>query len=80
MRRGDFDPAQFGVDLSRVEFIDQMVNDFNQIYRDDLTFDELLLHPQEAAGFCQEIRRKRGYYDLPDDIILRSIMNARKHG
>ena len=28
--------------------------------------------------FCGDVRRKYGYYDLPDDAILKSIMNRRK--
>ena len=78
MGRGDFDPGQFGVSLDRMTFTDQMVDEFNTIYRGGWTIDELCLHPDEAKHFCVEVRRKFAYYDLPDDIILRSIMNRRK--
>jgi hypothetical protein len=37
-----------------------------------------LRHPREACRFCDEARRQHGYYDVPDDIILRAIVNARK--
>lgn len=80
MRRGDFDPGQFGINLPKNDFVDQMVNDFNEAYGDSISLDELLLHPQEAMAFCLEVKRRHRYFDLPDDIILRSIMNARKHG
>jgi len=30
---------------------------------DGWTIDELLLHPREAALFCDGVRRKRGWYD-----------------
>ena len=74
-----FNPRDFGVDFERAEFTDQMVSDFAEAYRDGWTIDELLLHPREAARFCDNVRFKRGYYDAPDDIILRSIMTRRKN-
>ena len=79
MTRGKFDPAEFGVDLSREDFTDQMVDDFSGIYRDMWSVDELLLHPRETVRFCDDVRRKHGYYDVPDDIILRVILGRRKH-
>jgi hypothetical protein len=79
MGRGKFDPTEFGVSLSREELSDQMVNAFNDTYRGGWTIDELLVHPREAVKFCDDVRRKHAYYDLPDDIILRGIMNARKN-
>jgi hypothetical protein len=57
-----------------------MVDVFAEVYRDAWTIDELCLHPREAARFCDDARRKHGFYDVPDDIILRSIMNRRKYG
>lgn len=78
MARGRFSPEEFGVSLSKEEFIDQMVDTFNAVYRDMWTIDELCLHPTEAARFCGEVRHKFGYYDLPDDIILRVVMQRRK--
>ena len=79
MARGKFDPAEFGVALGKEQFVDQMVEDFNLTYRGTWTIDELLLHPGEASVFCGDVRRKHHYFDLPDDIILRVIMNARKN-
>ena len=79
MTRSSFQPAEFGIEMKREEFIDLMVDDFSTIYRGQWTIDELLLHPREAAMFCDDIRRKHGFFDLPDDIILRSILNRRKN-
>jgi len=79
MGRGKFDPAEFGISVSRDEFADQMVNDFNDTYHGTWTIDELLLHPREAVRFCDDVRRKHSYYDAPDDIILRVIMGRRKN-
>jgi hypothetical protein len=56
-----------------------MVSAFSAIYRGQWTIDELLLHPREAVRFCDEIRHQYGYYDLPDDIILRTILTRRKN-
>ncbi len=78
MTRGKFDPAEFGVNMEKEEFIDQMVEDFAAHYRDAWSIDELCLHPREALVFCDDVRRKHGYFDLPDDIILRVIMGRRK--
>jgi hypothetical protein len=79
MARNTFDPKEFGVDLSKEDFGDEMVSDFGAIYRGQWTFDELLLHPREAQHFCDEVRRMHGYFDLPDDIILRTILTRRKN-
>jgi hypothetical protein len=79
MARKAFDPRDFGVDLPHAEFVDRMVDEFNGTYKGSWTIDELCLHPREALRFCDDVRRKFGFYDAPDDVILRSIMNARKH-
>lgn len=79
MSRGKFNPKDFGVDMTREEFTDHMVGDFANAYRDGWTIDELLLHPREAARFCDDVRSKHGFYDVPDDIILRSILTRRKN-
>jgi hypothetical protein len=79
MARGNFDPKDFGVDLTRAEFMDEMAEDFNSYFRGQWTVDEMLLHPQAAVRFCEDTRHKRGYYDVPDDIILRSILTLRKN-
>ena len=79
MGRGNFDPADFGISVSKEEFTDQMVGEFSETFRDTLSFDELLLRPREALAFCDKVRMKYRYYDAPDDIILRVILNARKH-
>lgn len=79
MGRGQFDPKDFGVDLPRDELIDRFVNDFNDTYRGVWSIDELCLHPREALRFCDDVRRNHGWFDMPDDIILRSIMNRRKN-
>lgn len=79
MGRRSFDPHDFGVDLGKETFLDQMVEDFGGYTRGQLTLDELLLRPKTALHFCDTVRQMHGYFDLPDDIILRSIMQRRKN-
>jgi hypothetical protein len=79
MSRPSFEPRDFGVNLEKPEFLDQMAEAFNTTYRGQWSLDELLLHPREAARFCDDVRHRFGYYDVPDDIILRSIMQRRKN-
>ena len=71
MARGRFDPVDFGVSLNKQEFADQMVDEFNIVYRGGWSIDELCLHPRAALQFCDNVRLKFGYHDLPDDIIGR---------
>jgi hypothetical protein len=78
MARSRFEPRDFGVDMERDEFMDKMVDEFNATYRGTLSIDELCLRPRVALRFCDDVRQRTGFYDAPDDIILRSIMNRRK--
>ena len=43
------------------------------------TVDELLLHPRDAAQFCDSARRKLAVQDLPDDLVLRCLLTRRKN-
>lgn len=72
MGRESFTPREYGVDMDRSVFDDLMVDEFHGLCR-NWTIDELVLHPREALNFCDGVRRKHGYYDLPDHIILRVI-------
>ena len=78
MARKVFEPRDYGVDMERDNFIDILCDAFADTYRGQWSLDELLLHPREALVFCDQIKRRLGAYDLPDDIILRAIMNRRK--
>jgi hypothetical protein len=80
MKRGEFDPKEFDVDMSRQEFMDLMVSDFSAIHRGQITIDEMVLHPRIALDFCDQVRKRHDYFYVPDDIILRSLMTMRKRG
>lgn len=41
------------------------------------TVDDLVCHPDEAKEFCRAIRNEVGA-DVPDYVILRALLNARK--
>ena len=41
------------------------------------TVDDLVCHPDEAKEFCRTIRNEVGA-DVPDYVILRALLNARK--
>lgn len=73
-----FDPADFGIDMEREFFIDALADDFNDYIKGMMTVDEMLLRPRTALHFCDYVRAKRHWFDLPDDIILRTILNRRK--
>lgn len=79
MQRGKFEPKDFGVDMDKDDFIDLMVNEFNDYVKGSMSFDELLLNPSHALHFVTSVRSKHGYFSLPDDIILRSVMIRRKN-
>lgn len=70
--RDKFDPQQFDVDMDREKFIGKVIKAFCQRFP-DWTVDELLYHPRDAERFCYEVRHDNGWYDVPDDIILRSL-------
>ncbi len=79
MKRGAFDPRDFGVEMDREDFIDEMVNCFNDFVKGELSIDELLLHPEMALQFCNETKARTLWFSLPNDIILRAIMIRRKN-
>jgi hypothetical protein len=80
MGRPAFDLTHYGVDMDRDEFMDLMVDAFNGTFFGNETLDEMLLRPREALAFCDLVRRNdRRFRDVPDEVILRSIMIRRKN-
>ncbi len=79
MARTLVDPTAHGVPLSKEEFVLLMVKELEEYGRGALTIDELLLRPRAALHFCDSVRQKHGWFDLPDDIALRVIMQRRKN-
>lgn len=79
MARQSFNPRDFGVGMEKAEFVDLMAEEFNAYVRGSMAVDELLLHPRTAIHFCDTVRAKHAWFNLPDDIILRSVMQRRKN-
>ena len=78
MGRQIVNPRDYGVDMDAASFKDRMAELFTTKYRGHWTVDELLLHPREAALFCDDARRSIMGFDVPDDVILRVILGRRK--
>ncbi len=66
-------------DLSPKEFREDLVDAFASMYK-SRTIDELLCHPREARAFCNYSRSRLGCVELPNSLILRTLMNVRKAG
>jgi hypothetical protein len=80
MPRVSINPADYGVELTKREFTDLMCDEFNSIYQErGWSIDELLLHPREAAQFCDDVRERHSYFKVPDEFILRVILKRRKN-
>jgi len=78
MGRHKWEPQDFGIDLQKKQLVDMFVDELRSVFRGMWTIDELVVHPREAARFCEDFRLKTGFYSLPDDIILGTLMNERK--
>lgn len=69
----------FGIPDDPAELTDRLAELMFNLYP-AFTVDELLLRPREAVRFCDAARQQTGYFDLPDDVILRALLNRRKKG
>lgn len=78
MPKPSFEPSEFGIALTKVDFDEQMSRAFAERLGNRRSLDELLLHPREAIEFCDHVRARFGYFQLPDHVILRSLMTRRK--
>lgn len=78
MSRHSFKPQDFGVDLSREEFDQKIIDNYAETFRDGWSIDELVLHPADAMQWCSGVRTKCGWHYVPDEIILRVMMIHRK--
>ncbi len=73
-----FDPMQYGLGMDRESFYDTLATEFNEYVRGMLTLDELLIRPRTAIHFCDHVRSKHLWFDLPEDVLLRTLLNRRK--
>lgn len=70
--------AGYGIEALKDDVVDALVDDFNTTYRGTLAVDELLFQPREAIWFCDNVRRKHGWFSLTDEVILRWLFNRIK--
>jgi hypothetical protein len=81
-----FKLSNHDITMDEEEFRDILVETFQVHYRAIPTVDELVLRQRTAIRYCDHIREilfERGEaeaIDLPDDVILRTLMNKRKRG
>jgi hypothetical protein len=71
--------TEYGVETDPEQFVDQLAERFGSMYP-AFSIDELLVRPREALRFCDAVREATGNYDLPDDLLLRPLLNRRKNG
>lgn len=50
-------PQDYGIELFKDEFVDRIVETFNDTFKRATTVDELLLHPRDAMEFCHSVQR-----------------------
>jgi hypothetical protein len=65
-----------GCVLSREELY-ELVQDVRVAMCPSWTVDELACNPQFAIRVCDEVRR-RSQAEVPDNVIMHALMNARK--
>ena len=70
---------ELGCDLTADTFRERANDLFAGMYK-SRTFDELACHPVQAKDLCSVLRKNLGNSELPDSMILRTIMNVRKAG
>ena len=67
-----------GYDQGREEFYNLVQEVFAVMYT-TWTVDDLACHPSEALKYCQAVRQKASA-NVPEELIMHALMNARKRG
>ena len=75
MPRGIINPRDYGVDLDLDNFAQILTDELAGYTQGTLSVDEILLRPRAALHFCERIRYAFSWFDLPDDVILRAILD-----
>ena len=75
-RKLEAELAEVGCHMDPKMFRDLIVERHGEMHR-SWTIDDLVCHPDEAKAYCNQIRAEVGA-PVPDHVILRSLMNARK--
>jgi len=70
-----------GVTMGADKFREIIVDEFTATFATKgWSGDELCMHPDCAKEFCNVIRRKVNHAMIPDDVILRTLINIRRRG
>jgi hypothetical protein len=69
--------AELGYEGDEGSFHDLIVDTLAEAYR-AWSIDELLIHPHDAIEYCRIVCR-RARVDLPEPLVLRTLLNIRKH-
>lgn len=72
-------PREYGIDEIEHEFVESLVEVFHRRYP-MFGVDELLVRPREALSICDDVRRARLNYDIPDDVIPRALRRRLTYG
>jgi hypothetical protein len=75
-RKLESELKQYGCDMDAKMFRDLVVARHG-VMHGSWTVDDLVCHPDEAKAFCQAIRSEVRV-EIPDHVILRALLNARK--
>jgi hypothetical protein len=75
-RKLEVELADAGCSLDPKRFI-EILEERHGSMHPNWTVDDLVCHPDEAKMYCEQIRAKVGA-PVPDHVILRRLMNARK--
>lgn len=75
-RKLEIELKDAGCALDPKRFIELLEERHASMYP-DWTVDDLVCHPDQAKSFCEQIRSELGA-PVPDYVILRRLMNARK--
>jgi hypothetical protein len=75
-RKLETELAEAGSDMDPKMFT-ELLEERHAAMHPNWTVDDLVCHPDEAKAYCEQIRSEVGA-PVPDDVILRRLMNARK--
>ena len=75
-RKLEVELRNVGCNLHPKRFI-ELLEERHASMHPDWTVDDLVCHPDQAKAYCEQIRSEVGA-QVPDHVILRRLMNARK--
>lgn len=67
-----------GCDITAAEFRAKVSQEFEATWGREFSDEGLLIRPKFALKFCDQVRDITLGYDLPDHVILGTLINVRK--